>query len=96
MSDDAVRGYTQMNKEHLLAALCKAFNIDMHAHHKIATVPHKEEIKGQIKELKKKRDAALQAHDHAALKDVRHLMHELRRKLRRAAGKATKKKAARK
>ena len=30
---DAVQGYTQMNKEHLLPALCKALGIDAHEHH---------------------------------------------------------------
>ena len=30
-----VQGYTQMNKEHLLPALCEKLNIDMHAHHEV-------------------------------------------------------------
>jgi hypothetical protein len=32
---EAVKGYTQLNKDHLLAALCKALNIDMHVHHEV-------------------------------------------------------------
>ncbi len=30
---DAVQGYSQMNKEHLLPALCKALGVEMHGHH---------------------------------------------------------------
>ncbi len=88
---EAVKGYTQLNKEHLLAALCKAFNIDMHVHHKVAVAGQKKSaIKSQIKELKKKRDSALQAHDHVQLKTVRHQLHEMRRALRKQAESATK------
>ena len=87
---EAVQGYTQLNKEHLLAAMCKALNIDMHAHHKAkAAGIDKGRVKSQLKELKKKRNAALEAHDHKQLKDVRHQMHELRRSLRKAAGAAS-------
>ena len=35
---EAVKGYTQLNKDHLLAALCKALNIDMHVHHEVKGV----------------------------------------------------------
>lgn len=91
MKHEAVQGYTQLNKEHLLAALCKALNLDMHVHHKgKAPGVHKGSIKAQMKELKKKRDAALQAHDHAQLKTVRRQMHELRRALRKAVATAAK------
>ena len=30
MSHEALQGYTQLNKEHLLVALCRALNLDMH------------------------------------------------------------------
>ena len=30
---EAVEGATQMNKDHLLKALCTALGIDMHEHH---------------------------------------------------------------
>ncbi|HMF57577.1 MAG TPA: hypothetical protein VK619_14640, partial [Pyrinomonadaceae bacterium] len=32
---DAVQGYTQLNKEHLLVAVCKALGVDMHQHHEV-------------------------------------------------------------
>jgi len=80
---EAVKGYTQLNKEHLLAALCKAFNLDMHDQH-AAKGLDKTAIKKQIRELKTRRNSVLAAHDLAQLKEVRHQIHELRRKLRRA------------
>jgi len=83
---DAVKGYTQLNKEHLLAALCTALNLDTHTRHKSkAAGMDKAGIKAHMKELHKKRDAALEAHDHAGLKTVRRQLHELRRSLRKAA-----------
>ena len=83
---EAVKGYTQLNKEHLLTALCTALKIDTHTRHKTkAASTDKAAVKVQIRELKKKRDAALEAHDHAQLKTVRRKMHELRRSLRKMA-----------
>ena len=32
-NQDAVQGYSQLNKEHLLPALCKALGIDTREHH---------------------------------------------------------------
>jgi hypothetical protein len=82
---EAVQGYTQLNKEHLLVALCKAFNLDMHVHrHVKAAAINKGNIKSQMRELKKKRDVALGAHDHAQLHALRREMHDLRRALRKA------------
>jgi hypothetical protein len=81
---EAVKGYTQLNKEHLLAALCKVFNLDMYEHHAAKGID-KTAIKKQIRELKNKRTSVLEAHDHAQLKEIRHQIHTLRRTLRRAA-----------
>ncbi len=81
---EAVQGYTQLNKEHLLAALAKALNIDTHTRHKISGVD-KSAVKLQMKELRKKRNTALEAHDHSELKHVRRQLHSLRRSLRKAA-----------
>jgi hypothetical protein len=83
LDQEAVKGYTQLNKEHLLAAICKALNIDMHVHHHAEGI-NKSELKAQIKALKKQRDEALTAHDHAQLKSVRREMHHIRRQIKRA------------
>ncbi|MFQ6093308.1 MAG: hypothetical protein ACE5OR_11675 [bacterium] len=80
---EAVKGYTQLNKEHLLAALCEALGIDMHEHHKVVGI-EKAAIKAKIRSLKRTRDEALSAHDHAQLKAVRRKIHGLKRALRRA------------
>jgi protein-arginine kinase activator protein McsA len=89
---DAVKGYTQLNKEHLLVALCKALNIEAHVHHRKvpATGVDKSKIKAQINELKKRRDVVLGAHDHVQLKAVRRQIHELRRTLRKVPAPAAK------
>ena len=80
---EAVKGYTQLNKEHLLAAVCKALGIEMHVHHEVVGV-NKSKIKSQIRQLKKKRDDALEKHDHKELKAVRVQIKHLKKALRRA------------
>jgi len=88
---EAVQGYTQLNKEHLLAVLCRALDIDTHTRHKIkAPGIDKAGVKSQMKALKKKRDAALGVNNHSELKAVRRQLHSLRRSLRRAATRARK------
>ncbi len=83
MDHEAVEGFTQMNKDHLLQALCKALGIEMHVHHDVVGID-KSSIKKQIKELKVERDKALEAHDHKQLKDVRRQIRKLKHKIRRA------------
>jgi DNA-binding IclR family transcriptional regulator len=80
---EATQGYTQLNKEHLVVALCKALNIDIHEHHEVVGID-KATIKSRIKALKTKRDAALVAHDHAALKRARRGIHRLKRQIHKA------------
>lgn len=80
---DAVQGYTQLNKEHLVVALCQALNIDMHEHHDVVGID-KAAIKTRIKELKKKRDAAITAHDRVQLKKARRSIHRLKRQIHKA------------
>jgi hypothetical protein len=79
---EAVQGYTQLNKEHLLVAISKALGIQ-HEHHDVVGVD-KAAIKSRIRELKKKRDEALTAHDHAQLKTVRRTIHRLKRQIHKA------------
>ena len=79
---EALQGYTQLNKEHLLVALSKALGIQ-HEHHQVVGVD-KAAIKAQIREMKKKRDEALGAHDHAQLKIARRTIHRLKRRIHKA------------
>lgn len=80
VDQEAVQGYTQMNKEHLLPALCQALGVEMHAHHEVVGVD-KSSIKQTIRSLKQERAQALADHDHAQLKQVRRRIHRLKRRL---------------
>ena len=79
---EAVQGYTQMNKEHLVGALAKALGIQ-HTHHDVVGID-KGSIKARIRELKTQRAAAINAHDHAQLKVVRRTIHRLKRQIHKA------------
>ena len=80
---EAVQGYTQLNKEHLLKAICTALNIDMHVHHEVIGVD-KSKIKKEIREAKKQRDEAITAKDDEAQKKARGRIRHLKKVLRRA------------
>jgi hypothetical protein len=79
---EALQGYTQLNKEHLLVALSKALGIQ-HEHHDVVGVD-KAAIKVRIREMKKKRDEALSTHDRAQLKIARRTIHRLKRRINKA------------
>ena len=78
---DAVQGYTQMNKDHLLPAICKALGIEI-GHHHVAAGFDKSKIRARMKTLRAERDKALEAHDSQKLKVVRHELHTLNHRLR--------------
>ena len=78
---DSVQGYSQMNKDRLLPALCRALNIGMAEHHEARGID-KPAIKAKIHELKKKRAEALDAHDGDALKNIRRQLHALNHQIR--------------
>ena len=80
---EAVQGYTQLNKDHLLKAICTALNLDMHVHHEVKGVD-KAKIKKEIREAKKKRDEAIAAKDDNGQKKARGRIRHLKKVLRRA------------
>jgi len=80
-NQDAVQGYSQLNKDHLLPALCKALGIDAHEHHQVSGID-KPGIKAKMRELHKQREAAIEKHDATALKSVRRQLHRLNRQIR--------------
>jgi hypothetical protein len=80
-NQEAVQGYSQLNKDHLLPALCKALGIDAHEHHHVTGID-KPAIKKKMRELKAERDRAVDAHDSALLKSVRRQRHRLNRQIR--------------
>jgi hypothetical protein len=81
VESEHVQGYSQMNKEHLLPALCRALGIDLHEHYKVTGID-KPAIKARMRELRKLRDAALEAQDHTQLKSLRREIHHLNRQIR--------------
>jgi hypothetical protein len=82
VSHDAVQGFSQMNKDHLLPALGKALGIEMHEHH-VAVGVDKPALKAKIRMLKMQRDEALAARDHGLLKNVRRQIHRINRDIRK-------------
>lgn len=81
---EAVKGYTQLNKEHLLAAVCEALGIDMHEHHVVKDA-HKPAMKAEIKRQKELRDKAAAAKDRGALHNAQKKIRKLKRTLRKLA-----------
>jgi len=78
LEHEAVKGYTQMNKDHLLVGVCKALGLDTHAHHH-----HEAGIKAKIKALKKKRDELLASKSREGLGAILGEIHGLKHRLRR-------------
>lgn len=81
VQDETVQGFSQMNKEHLLPALCKALHIDTHEHVAVVGID-KPAIKAKMRELKKQRDAAIASHEADTLKMIRRQIHRLNRQIR--------------
>ncbi len=80
---EAVQGYTQLNKDHLLKAVCTALNIDMHVHHEVKGVD-KTKIKSEIRDLKKTRDEAIKSKNNEEQHKARRKIRYLKRVLRKA------------
>ena len=83
---EAVQGYTQMNKDHLLPAVCRALGIETHKHpHHEARGIEKTKLKARMHELKAERAKAIEAGDAAKLKAVRREYHRINRRIRAAS-----------
>ena len=80
---EAVKGATQMNKDHLLKALCTALGLEAHAHHEVVGID-KGAVKTKIRELKKRRDEILASKDLKDLHGVLRQIHAYKRRIRRA------------
>ena len=82
---DAVKGYTQMNKEHLLPALCKALGIEYHKHpHHAAVGIDKPKLKVRMHAIRAEKEKAIAAADRKKLKALRREYHHLNRRIRAA------------
>ena len=83
LDHEAVKGYTQLNKEHLLEAVCKALSVDTFEHHTAKGID-KAGIKLKIRKLKGDRDSAIEAKDYKKLKEIRREIKSFKNKLRKA------------
>jgi nucleoside-triphosphatase THEP1 len=79
--NDAVKGASQMNKDHLLPVLCKALGIDAHEHADVVGID-KVAMKAKMRELKEQRQKAIEAHDPVALASARRHLHHLNHQIR--------------
>jgi len=80
---EAVQGYSQLNKEHLLVAICKALNIDTHAHHEVKGL-NKAGVKARIRALKGKLASAIAANDRKQIKFLHRQIHQQKRQIHKA------------
>jgi DNA-binding IclR family transcriptional regulator len=80
---EAVQGYSQLNKEHLLITLCKALNIDTHVHHQVVGL-NKAGVKARIKTLKEKLVVAITAADRKQIKFLHRQIHKQKRQIHKA------------
>jgi len=80
---EAVQGATQMNKDHLLKALCTALGLDAHVHHHAVGID-KAAIKAKIHALQKRRDEILASSDKQELGAVLRQIHNFKKRIRRA------------
>jgi DNA-binding IclR family transcriptional regulator len=78
---DAVQGYSQLNKDHLLPALCTALGVSMHEHHVIGSFD-KPALKARMKKLKSERAVVLKSGDREKLRAVRRHLHALNHQIR--------------
>jgi hypothetical protein len=91
LESPSVQGYTQMNKEHLLPAICAVLGVDSrhhpHAHvgHGISAGLDRGTAKARLRSLKAARDQAITVHDSAQLHSIRREMHTLKHKLRHSS-----------
>lgn len=81
LAKDTIQGASQMNKDKLLPALCKALGIETHAHHEVHGVD-KPALKVKMRALKADRAQAMEAHDHERLKSIRRHLHKLNHQIR--------------
>ena len=82
LEHEAVKGYSQLNKEHLLPAVCQALGIDAYEHHHVVGAFDKNTVKAKMRSLKADRQAAIESHDHLTLKGVRRHLHRLNHQVR--------------
>ena len=84
---DAVQGFSQMNKEHLLPAICKALGIEAFEHHAAASA-EKGRIKAGCARSRQSGPSCLGSDDSEKLRANRRQYHALNHSLRASAKRA--------
>ena len=85
LEGEPVKGYTQMNKDHLLPALCKALGIEHHKHpHHAAVGIDKPKLKARMHAIRAEKQKAIESADRRKLKALRREYHRLNRRIRAA------------
>ena len=82
LDHEAVHGYTQMNKDHLFPAICRALGIDTHTHHHLESGFDKAKIKARMHELRRQRENAVHTGDSHQLHALRREWHTLNHRIR--------------
>ena len=80
---EAVQGHSQMNKEHLLVALCKALNIEMREKHHVVGID-KSKAKARIQAMKDRLAKAIEAKDRKQIKFCHRQIHRQKRNIHKA------------
>ena len=80
---EAIKGYSQLNKEHLFKAVCTALSIDTHKHHEVVGID-KSSMKARIRAFKKQRNEILVSKDKSSLKKILRQIRSLKHQIRKA------------
>ena len=79
---EAVQGFSQLNKEHLLPGLCKALGIDTHEHHHVVGGFDKGAAKKEMRALKAEKQAAFESGDRPRVKVLQRRIHRINHQIR--------------
>lgn len=79
ITHEAVAGYSQMNKDHLLPAICTALGI--REHHEVHGID-KAAIKARMRALKGEKAQALASGDRGRVRALRRQLHRLNHRIR--------------
>ncbi len=84
--DPNMTGLSAKKKDELVDIYAGILGVEKHVHGELSI--DKTAVKRKIRELKKERDAALEARDRARLSEIRHAIHKQKHILRRAVREA--------
>ena len=82
LDHEAVKGFSQLNKEHLLPGLCTALGIDSHEHHHVVGGFDKRAAKKKLRALRTEKRSALETGDRARVKALRRRIHRINHQIR--------------